>query len=381
MESLRVLMIAKSINFAFGGGLSRHTYELVKALKKHGCDVTVACMSKPENSMMNTNNKILVSYFHLPILDLVSFNLNMLRKNLGNNVNIVHSQLSDGFIFSAVKKAPFVVTAHTSGVKDMRYVPKLNCHLVPYATCVIEKYMHRKADRIIAVSRYVAESIQNDYGVSKDKIVFIPNGVDTQKFNPNINAEVVRDKYNVNGHLLLCVTRLAMGRFVEDLIPMAKAVSKAIPNVKIIIVGDGPLKHYLEKLRDQQRLTENIIFVGRIDEELPYFYNAADLCFLPGTHNPIELTMLEAWACGKPVVYIKRIKTEDDQLYNKTYSYESPIIAVNNIKEFVNSVVYLLKNENERKSLGIAARNTVIKHMSWERIAEKTINVYQSLLS
>jgi glycosyltransferase involved in cell wall biosynthesis len=375
-------MIAKSINYAFGGGLSRHTYNLVKALKKQGCDVTVACMSKPENNVMNVNNKILVSYFHLPFLDLVSFNLNMLRKNLGHNVDIVHSQLSDGFIFSAVKKVPFVVTAHTSGVKEMQYVPKLKRHLVPYATCFIEKRMYRKADRIIAVSRYVAESIQSDYGVNKNKIVFIPNGVDIQKFNPNINAEVIRNKYNINGHLLLCVTRLAIGRFAEDLMPIAKAVSKEIPNVKIIIVGDGPLKHYLEKLRDQQGLTEKVIFVGRVaDYELPYFYNAADLCFLPGAHNPIELTMLEAWSCGKSVVYIKRIKTEDDQLYNKTYSYENPIIAVNNVKEFVNSVVYLLKNENERKSLGIAARNTVIKHMSWERIAEKTINVYQSLLS
>jgi glycosyltransferase involved in cell wall biosynthesis len=373
-------MIAKSINPAFGGGISRHTYELVKALKKRGCDVTVACVRKSENNMMNVNNKVLVSYFHLPILDLISFNLNMLRKNL-NNVDIVHSQLSDGFIFSVVKKAPFVVTAHTSGVSDIRYVPKLSRHLVPYATCIVEKSMYRKADKIIAVSGYVAESIQSEYGVNKNKIVIITNGVDTEKFRPNINAEVIRNKYNINGPLLLCVTRLAIGRFVEDLIPIAKAVSKEIPNVKIMIVGDGPLKHYLEKLRNQQGLTEKVIFVGRISDELPYFYNAADLCFLPGAHNPIELTMLEAWACGKSVVYIKRIKTEDDQLYNKTYSYENPIIAVNNIKEFVNSVLYLLKNENERKSLGIAARNTVIKHFSWERIAEKTINVYQSLLS
>jgi len=371
-------MIAKSINPAFGGGISRHTYELVKALKKRGCDVTVACVRKPENNMMNVNNKVLVSYFHLPILDLISFNLNMLRKNLGNNVDIVHSQLSDGFIFSVVKKAPFVVTAHTSGVSDIRYVPKLNRHLVPYATCIVEKSMYRKADRIIAVSGYVAESIQSEYGVNKNKIVIITNGVDTEKFRPNINAEVIRNKYNINGPLLLCVTRLAIGRFVEDLIPIAKAVSKEIPNVKIMIVGDGPLKHYLEKLRNQQGLTEKVIFVGRISDELPYFYNAADLYFLP---IDIGLTALEACACGKPVVYIKRIETQDEQLYNKTYSNENPIIAVNNIKEFVNSVLYLLKNENERKSLGIAARNTVIKHFSWERIAEKTTNVYQSLLS
>jgi glycosyltransferase involved in cell wall biosynthesis len=371
-------MIAKSINYAFGGGISRHTYELVKALKKQGCNVTVACKNTPENNVMNINDKILMPYSHLPFLDLVSFNLNMLRKNLHHNVDIIHSQSSDGFIFSVAKKVPFVATAHNSGVMELQRVPKLKRHLAPYTTCIIEKCMYRKADRVIAVFKYIAESIQRDYGVNKNKIVFLPNGVDTQKFRPNINAEVIRNKYNINGPLLLCVTRLAIGRLVEDLIPITKAVSNEIPDVKIMIVGDGPLKHYLEKLRDQQGLTEKLIFVGRIADELPYFYNAADLYFLPIN---IGLTALEACACGKPVVYIKKIKTQDEQLYNKTYSYESPIIAVNNIKEFVNSVVYLLKNENKRKSLGMAARNTVIKHMSWEKIAERTINVYKSLLS
>jgi glycosyltransferase involved in cell wall biosynthesis len=378
MESLKVLMIAKSINYAFGGGISRHTYELVKALKKQGCNVAVACMSRPENRVMSTNDKILVPYFHLPFLDLVSFDLGILRKNLDHNVDIIHSQSSDGFIFSVVKKVPFVATAHNSGVMEMQRVPELSRHLMPYTTRIIEKCMYRNADRVIAAFRYVAESIKNDYGVNRNRIVYIPNGVDTQKFRPNINAEAIRDKYDIDGPLLLCVTRLAIGRLVEDLIPIAKAISKAIPNVKIIIVGDGPLKHHLEKLRDQQGLTKKLVFVGRIADELPYFYNAADLYFLPMN---IGLTALEACACGKPVVYIRRIQTQDEQSYDRAQSYESPIIAVDNIKEFVNSVAYLLRNDSKRKSLGMAARSAVTSQLSWEKIAERTVNVYKSLLS
>lgn len=376
-------MIAKSINYTVSGGLSRHTFELCKALKKQGCQVFMACMNKPENTVINIDNKILLPYFPLHFLDLVSFNLNTLRKTWGYDIDIIHSQLSDGFAFSIVKKAPFIVTAHHLGVRALQYTPKLRYHIVPYATVLVEKYMCRKADKIIVVSKYNAESIQSDYGIDKEKIVFIPNGVDTRKFNPNVNGEIIRKKCDVNGPLLLCVTRLTIGRFVHDLIPMIKAVTKEIPHVKIIIVGDGSLKHYLEKLRDQQGLTENITFVGKVsDDELVYFYNASDLCILPGAHNPRELTMLEALACGKPFVYIKRIKmeTEDDQVYNENNAITSPIIAVNNNKDFTSFIVYLLQNEKKRKALGSVARKTAIENLSWERIAEKTINVYRSLL-
>lgn len=382
---LKVLMIAKSINYTFGGGLSRHTFELCKALKKQGCQVFLACMNNPENTLMNIDNKILLPYFPLPFVDLVSFNLNMLRKIRSYDFDIIHSQLTDGFIFSIVKKAPFVVTVHASGIKAIQNIPKLRYHIVPYAMVLLEKCMYKKADKIIVVSKYDAESIQSDYSIDEKKIVYIPNGVDTQKFSPKINGEAIREKYDVNGPLLLCVTRLALGRFVDNLIPMIKAVAKEIPYIKTIVIGDGPLRSYLEKLRDKQGLNKNIIFIGaKGDDELPHFYNAADLYILPGAHSPPtrEFTVLEALACGKPVIYTSRIKmeTENEQIYNKNQPLNSLIIAVNNNKDFASRVAYLLQNDKKRKALGMAARKTVIEHLSWEKIAEKTIDVYRSLL-
>jgi len=373
-------MVARSINYAYGGGIARHTYELVNSLKKQGCEVTVACMDRPANNAIDIGNKILVSYTPLYFLDLISFNSNMLRKKLYNDVDIIHSQASDAFIFSVVKKVPFVVTAHNSGIKELQWVPKLRYHLTPYVTCMLEKYMYRRADGIIAVFKYTAESIHEDYGVSKKKIFLLPNGVDTQEFRPGLNAKFIKEKYDINGPLLLCVTRLAIGKFVEGLITIAKAVSKEIPDVKIMIVGGGPLKRYLENLRDKHGLRDKMIFVGKIKDELPYFYNAADLCFIPMARER-GFTLFEACSCGKPVVYINITEKHNELAYDKTHSYKSPIIAVNSVKDFVSSVIYLLRNDDERKELGKLARKMAIEHLSWEKIAERTINIYEFLLS
>lgn len=383
---LKILMIAKLINPAFGGGLSRHAFELCKALKKQGCQVFIACAKKLENASVNINDKIMFQYFAMPFADLMTFNLNMLRNLRDHDFDIIHSQLAEGFIFSIVKKKPFVATVHASTVSAIRNIPKLRYHVVPYAMFLVEKCMYEKADKIITVSQYDSESLQSDYGVDEEKIVFIPNGVDTQKFNPNINGEIIRKKYGVDGPLLLCVSRLARGRFIHGLIPMVKAVAKEIPRVKTIVVGDGPLRRCLERLRDQQRLAKNIIFVGaKGDDELPYFYNAADLYFLPGLHPPAmrEFTVLEALACGKPVIYFDRtgVETENAHTYNRNQVLDTPIVSVCNNEDFSSCVVHLFQNEKKLKSLGVAARKTVVGHLSWEGIAEKTIDLYRSLLS
>jgi len=382
-KTLKILMIAMSLDYRIHGGLSRHTYELCKALNKLGCHVYVSCM---ENDLMNIKNKIRVP--SLPgtgfsFLDFLSFNTNLPRKTRTYDINIIHSQGDHGFVFALIKKKPFIVTAHASYRIGLQVVPSLRHHPSPYFRVLAEKYTFMKADKVVVVSRSVGKSIQNDYGVKEENIVFIPNGVDTRKFNPNIDGEIFRKKYEVNGPLLLCVTRLAIGRFVHDLIPMVKAVAKEIPQVKTIIVGDGPLRHYLERLRDQQGLTKSIIFVGaKGDDQLPHFYNAADLYILPVIYSEKEFTMLEALACGKPVVYTRRIKMqiEDEEVYNAKCALNSPIIAVNNNKDFASCIAYLLQNEKNRKALGLAARKTITEHFSWEKIAQKTIDIYKSVL-
>lgn len=376
-RDLKVLMIISHLDYTIRGGGSRHTYELCKALDKLGCQVYVSCLNKPENKLTGIKRMIYVPYCPISVLDLASFNINMLRKTRGCEVNVIHSQSADGFIFGFIKKKPFVVTIHGSVKTVMSVASKYRHHISPYFKLLIEKYALTKADKVIAVSELVANLVKASYEVDEEKVVFIPNGVDVEKFNPQLDTEAIRNKYSVSGPLLLCVTRLSPDRRVIELVSAIEKVAKEIPDVKVIVVGDGPLRQTLERLRDQRGLTERLVFTGaKNDDELPYFYAAADLCILPIAYPAAtkELTVLEAMASGKVTVYIDRVGVTFNEL-----KIDNPI-GVNSDKDFVSTITYLLQNEKKRKVLGLAGRKMVTEELSWDKVAQKTIEVYKSLV-
>jgi len=370
-------MITSHLDYTIRGGGSRHTYELCKALDKLGCKVYVSCMNKPENKLIDLKDRIYVPYCPIAVLDLVSFNINMLRKTRSCEVDVIHSQAADGFIFAITKEKPFVVTLHGSVRTVMSATSKYRHHISPYFKLLIEKFALKKADKIISVSELVANFVKANYKVDEEKIVMIPNGVDTEKFNPELDTEAIRKKYSVSGPLLLCVTRLSPDRHVTCLISMVEKVAKEIPEVKLIVVGDGPLRRTLERLRDRRGLTERLVFTGaKNDTELPYFYAAADLCILPIAYPAAtkELTVLEAMASGKVTVYFDRIGIMHSELEK-----DNPV-GVNNDKDFVSTITYLLQDEKKRRVLGLAGRKMVTEKLSWDKVAQKTIEVYKSLV-
>jgi glycosyltransferase involved in cell wall biosynthesis len=335
-----------------------------------------------KNDAKVVNNKISVPSFPgtgLSFFDFLSFNTNLPRKIRGYDIDVIHSQGDHGFALTLIKKRPLVVTVHTSMKIGLRAVPRLRYHFSPYFRVLTEKYTFMKADKIIVVSQSLTKSLQEDFGIEKEKIVYIPNAVDIEKFNPSLNGEAIRKKFDVNGPLLVCVTRLDTGRFVEKLIPMVKTVKKEIPNIKLIIVGDGPSKRSLKRQRDRYSLTKNVILAGaKGDKELPYFYAAADLCVLPMVYTPArkEFSVLEAMASGKVVVYVNRMRPMNDV---ERLCIGNPIAAKDD-EDFANLIIYLLQNEKKRKRLGLLARKAIVKNFSWEKVAEKTLEVYKLLI-
>lgn len=375
MKSLNVLIVTMSLNYSKRGGLSRHTYELSRSLGKLGCEVYVSCMDKPENVPMSVDQKIVVPCLSPSFLDLVTFNMNLPRKTKDYHFDIIHTQGDHGFVFAFIKRKPLVTTVHGTMKLGLRVVHKHKYHLSPYFRVLTEKYTLEKADKIIVVANALGKLIRDEYGIAEEKIVYIPNAVDAEKFNPNLDGDAVRLQYDVKGPLLLSVARLRPGRFVKRLIPAMHRVVAEIPKAKLIVVGDGPLRKSLEKFRDQQGLTEKIVFVGaKDDDELPLFYAAADIVVLPIVFIPPEkeFTVLEAMASGKPVVYVNRI--------GSTKTRASGIIEANSERDFVNSTICLLQDEKKRKKLGLASRKAIVSGFSWEKVAKKTLEVYESLV-
>ncbi len=375
---MQVLMITRSLNYARYGGLSRHTHELSRALKKLECDIRIVCMDTRtiaiEDGSQIVDETIPIRTIPIAGLDLISFNANMLRTVDTKNIDIVHSHSNYGFIFAFIKPKPLVATAHGSAKLSLRLVPQFRRHPSLLVQLLAEKVTFTKADKVIVVSRVHADVLTSEYGIDEEKIVYIPNGVDIEKFRPSIPSDFVRRKYNVEGPLLLCVSRLGRDRPVERLFPVMKIVRREIPKVKLIVAGEGAQRDSLERIVKREGLGESIVFVGALNDDLlPHFYNAADLLVLPTIFSG-ELTVLEAMACGKVVVYVNRLTGAPIQ----PLALGNPV-AARDENSLARQVISLLQDDKTRRKLGSVSRKEIAANFSWEKVALKTIQVYKSL--
>jgi glycosyltransferase involved in cell wall biosynthesis len=225
-----------------------------------------------------------------------------------------------------------------------------------------------KPDYWVAPSRFTTEQFIKLFKISKEKIKIIPEGVDLEKFNINIDASDINEKLG-NERKILFVGNLHPNKGVHLLIKSFALVKSKINDVKLVIVGDGPLKHYLINLTKRLGLEKDIIFTGFVnDEELPKYYASCDIFASASVLEGFGLIFLEAMALGKPIVAFNLASIPE--------VVGSAGILINEInrEKFANAIIELLKNEELYKEKSQIALNRA-KLFSWERIAGQFINL------
>ena len=200
-------------------------------------------------------------------------------------------------------RKPYIMTIH--GIpKSPLY---LGNRLLKYAFLLYTKLIGRKtvegATRVTAISKAIAkEAIA--YGAKPSRIVMIPNGINPSYTN-NVKQDVFRKKYNIahDEKIILCVGRLHPRKGFQYVIAAMPHILREIPNVVLVIVGDGPYRRILETLAKRLRVERNIIFTGYVDEQTKKeAFADADVVIIPSLMEPFGLVALEAMAMKKPVI-------------------------------------------------------------------------------
>lgn len=170
----------------------------------------------------------------------------------------------------------------------------------------IERLCHRRADRIMVLSVYMAEKVVALYGIPAERIIVNPGGVDLNAFRPPADRAVLKSAFGLpKHHLHLLTVRNLEPRMGLDNLLRAMALLKAekLP-VHLVMGGDGPERVRLQALVRDLRLQESVDMVGFIPaERLPDYYGAADFFVLPTRQlEGFGLVTPEAMACGTPVI-------------------------------------------------------------------------------
>jgi len=237
-----------------------------------------------------------------------------------------------------------------------------------------------KADHIVALSK-------NDLGpmsylkISHDKVSVIPNGIDLSKYlTPVQDKQPLQQIRSPDTQFILCVTRIRENKGIEFLIRAAAHVVSKRPKVKFLLVGNCPEAYAVElrRLVKKVNVEKNFILMGYIPHEsddLLALYRRASIFVLPSLMESLPLVLLEAMAANLPIV-ASRVGGIPDLVGPS----EGILITPGDVAELSSSLLFLLDNDAVRSRLGHNAREKV-KNYSWDRIAKKTMSMYEKLLA
>ena len=164
---------------------------------------------------------------------------------------------------------------------------------------MLNNWILKQADSIISVSDFIRKEFKNETGIDSQVIY---HQIDSKKFHLGIDGSIIRRKYDLgNSPTILYVGIISFNKGIHLLIEAFRLVKKEIPNAKLVIVGKPIQSHYLERLKEMS--DDSVIFVGYVPhEKLPFYYAACDVYATCSLWESFNLPMVEAQACGKPVV-------------------------------------------------------------------------------
>lgn len=235
----------------------------------------------------------------------------------------------------------------------------------------------KKSDAIIAVSECTKQDIIRLLGVPEEKIHVVLSAADDRftVIADRTKLEEVRNKYDLPQEFILTVGSVEPRKNIHGLIEAFDLyIQESGSNVSLVIVGskDWGYKKAYEEAERRNRLSR-VVFTDYVeDRDLPGIYNLAKFFMLPSFYEGFGLPVLEAMACGKPVICSNRAAlpeiTHDAAILIDPYSLESLKKAISEVDQDV-----ALNEDLSLKSIRKASE------FSWRKTAEDTLKVYENV--
>lgn len=237
---------------------------------------------------------------------------------------------------------------------------------LPLVTPMI-RYILRRCDQVTVLSQALKQATA-EVGIPRDDICIIPNGVDINNFVPL--------PPNLRENVILYVGSLIKRKGVNYLIDAFCDVLSQLPDYRLVIIGDGPAAKDLQEQVTRLGIANNVDFYGFMSQEdVKYWMQKARLFVLPSVEEGLGVVLLEALACGTPIVAsavggIVDVVTED-------VGFLAPPADSQALSQ---AIVQVLRGEHW-EALSARARERAVAHYDWDVIADKYIAIYARVAS
>lgn len=353
------------------GGTRNYTMNLINSMQTLGINVTLMGIS--ENKYYNEQKYNFISIVKGKKVSNYRFLLNLLLKCVFLQLpekSVIHTQRPD-MMFPFVlffRNSKKVCTIH--GLANRGIFIKRG-KIIGIIYSLLEDIALKNTDSVIVVSNEAKEFYLQKKPWLKEKIEVIPPGFDDKKFKL-LNKNTLREKYgfNLEDNIVLYVGRFAKEKRINILLDAFKEVEVEIKNAKLILVGEGIEKHRIETLITNMK-TKNIRLIDTMDhEKIPEIMNCADVFALTSSYEGMPTVVLEALACGVPVV-----STDVGDVHKVVKdNITGYIIKNSNPNEIKNKIVDILLDKDKFKYNCLSAA----REYSWSRISTKIAEIYST---
>jgi N-acetyl-alpha-D-glucosaminyl L-malate synthase BshA len=274
--------------------------------------------------------------------------------------SIPHSTAA--YLAREMSGVPYVVTLHGSDVtilgSDSSYLP-VNTHTI------------EEADAVTAVSKFMADEAHQRLGIQKE-ITVIPNFVDERTFAPNLYEEerVKAERDIVVSH----ISNFRSVKRVHDLVYAMAIVEKQVPGARLMLIGDGPERHSVEKLVKSLGLQQKVFLTG-FRSDVANLLGCNDAVVLCSETESAPLTLLEGMSSGLPVIATS-VGGIPEIIQDGVNGF---LVPPKNPEAIADRILQLNAEPTLRTRLGKAARETVLQRYTADKVVDQYLKIYENL--
>lgn len=343
------------------GGMANQTRQLFRLLADEGARVELVQVNMPYRPSWVGRYRGIRSLFRL-----VPYLLSLWRS--AGKVQLMHVMANSGWswhLFAApavwvawLRGIPVIINYRGGGANDF------------FSRSFRWVYPTLRRARVVVPSRFLHEVFMS-FGVMTD---IIPNIIDLQRFSPNsdgVNHE------NIGFPHIIVTRNLERIYDVGSALHAFRRVLNRMPGARISIAGSGDDRPRLESLARELGISERVLFTDRLDNErIVTLYRSADVMLNPSLVDNMPISILEALACGVPVV-----STNVGGIPYMVANGEQALLVPPADPQAMADAVISLCEDRQLKNRMIKAGLELIKQYSWPNVREKWLSVYSSTLA